>query len=310
MNSRRQAEEKALRAPKSRNEIRTVDDILDDLRYLTSRFPAAAVEEAINRSQETVPFLLGFLDEVIADPGKGGGKFFGHIYALFILARLREKNALPAVLKLISLSESDLDNILGDILTENISAIIASIYDGDLEPIKNIIENPQLNIWSRDAAVHSLACLVRAEILERGIVVEYLSKLIAGSDQDMKEHGIIINVACDLYPGELYDEIRQAFSRHEVDTSIISMKCVDSVMSMGKRAALERYLYSNRHYSLIDDVFNSMGWMSAFRQEKNKTPRSELVSVQQSERMQKTGRNDPCPCGSGRKFKKCCLTIH
>jgi hypothetical protein len=22
---------------------------------------------------------------------------------------------------------------------------------------------------------------------------------------------------------------------------------------------------------------------------------------------QKTGRNDPCPCGSGRKFKKCCL---
>ena len=23
-------------------------------------------------------------------------------------------------------------------------------------------------------------------------------------------------------------------------------------------------------------------------------------------RASKTGRNDPCPCGSGRKFKKCC----
>jgi uncharacterized protein YecA (UPF0149 family) len=22
----------------------------------------------------------------------------------------------------------------------------------------------------------------------------------------------------------------------------------------------------------------------------------------------KTGRNEPCPCGSGRKFKRCCLT--
>lgn len=22
----------------------------------------------------------------------------------------------------------------------------------------------------------------------------------------------------------------------------------------------------------------------------------------------KVGRNDPCPCGSGRKFKKCCIT--
>lgn len=24
----------------------------------------------------------------------------------------------------------------------------------------------------------------------------------------------------------------------------------------------------------------------------------------------KTGRNDPCPCGSGRKYKKCCLRIN
>ena len=23
--------------------------------------------------------------------------------------------------------------------------------------------------------------------------------------------------------------------------------------------------------------------------------------------MQKTGRNDPCPCGSGKKYKHCCL---
>ncbi|HSX26802.1 MAG TPA: SEC-C metal-binding domain-containing protein [Chlamydiales bacterium] len=25
--------------------------------------------------------------------------------------------------------------------------------------------------------------------------------------------------------------------------------------------------------------------------------------------MKKTGRNDPCPCGSGKKFKKCCESI-
>jgi len=29
------------------------------------------------------------------------------------------------------------------------------------------------------------------------------------------------------------------------------------------------------------------------------------VSVQKGE---KIGRNDPCPCGSGRKFKKCCVS--
>jgi uncharacterized protein len=24
----------------------------------------------------------------------------------------------------------------------------------------------------------------------------------------------------------------------------------------------------------------------------------------------KQGRNEPCPCGSGKKYKKCCLTMH
>ena len=26
--------------------------------------------------------------------------------------------------------------------------------------------------------------------------------------------------------------------------------------------------------------------------------------------MQKVGRNAPCPCGSGKKYKKCCLPLH
>ncbi|MGY9002959.1 MAG: SEC-C metal-binding domain-containing protein, partial [Rhodospirillales bacterium] len=26
----------------------------------------------------------------------------------------------------------------------------------------------------------------------------------------------------------------------------------------------------------------------------------------ETRRVQKVGRNDPCPCGSGKKYKKCC----
>src|SRR4030067_2008210 len=26
--------------------------------------------------------------------------------------------------------------------------------------------------------------------------------------------------------------------------------------------------------------------------------------------MSNTGRNDPCPCGSGKKYKKCCMLVH
>jgi len=39
--------------------------------------------------------------------------------------------------------------------------------------------------------------------------------------------------------------------------------------------------------------------------------KSETGETQQPvQKGQKTGRNDPCPCGSGKKYKKCCLTAH
>ena len=30
------------------------------------------------------------------------------------------------------------------------------------------------------------------------------------------------------------------------------------------------------------------------------------VPVEQAKSAREAGRNDPCPCGSGKKFKKCC----
>lgn len=30
------------------------------------------------------------------------------------------------------------------------------------------------------------------------------------------------------------------------------------------------------------------------------------VPVEQAQSERTTGRNDPCPCGSGKKYKKCC----
>ena len=46
----------------------------------------------------------------------------------------------------------------------------------------------------------------------------------------------------------------------------------------------------------------SQGYEQGFREDgtfRGETVRKPVASV---------GRNDPCPCGSGRKFKKCCMT--
>jgi len=75
----------------------------------------------------------------------------------------------------------------------------------------------------------------------------------------------------------------------------------------------------------IIDLLEKMGWSDDWRELERKHPRSgRHVDVPPRHAMppptkvitnrpefsplaQKVGRNDPCPCGSGRKYKKCCL---
>ncbi|MCK4966110.1 SEC-C domain-containing protein [bacterium] len=46
-----------------------------------------------------------------------------------------------------------------------------------------------------------------------------------------------------------------------------------------------------------------MGFSSAAQQQASQPPTAKRKPVKVEQRV---GRNDPCPCGSGKKYKKCC----
>jgi len=47
-------------------------------------------------------------------------------------------------------------------------------------------------------------------------------------------------------------------------------------------------------------------WDNVFTEEERKALYKEQKSSGTIVVGEKTGRNDPCPCGSGKKYKKCC----
>ena len=56
-------------------------------------------------------------------------------------------------------------------------------------------------------------------------------------------------------------------------------------------------------YRLIDDAEKEMSWWACF--EENKHRKVKLGWDTPIRKAPKVGRNEPCPCGSGKKFKKC-----
>ena len=61
------------------------------------------------------------------------------------------------------------------------------------------------------------------------------------------------------------------------------------------------------HYERANDELNFFGTQSVSRQVKVQEFPTASRGRENSPSRVKTGRNEPCPCGSGRKFKKCCL---
>lgn len=65
-------------------------------------------------------------------------------------------------------------------------------------------------------------------------------------------------------------------------------------------------LYFNMHAAKADWLYELPQWKDILTEEERKAIAKEYKKSQQAINENKVGRNDPCTCGSGKKYKKCC----
>lgn len=65
-------------------------------------------------------------------------------------------------------------------------------------------------------------------------------------------------------------------------------------------------LYFNMLDAKADYLYTLPQWESIFSKEKRKEIHKDWVNSKTVVNKNKVGRNDPCPCGSGKKYKHCC----
>ena len=77
----------------------------------------------------------------------------------------------------------------------------------------------------------------------------------------------------------------------------------DTVVSL---AFDKEKLYMNMVDAKADWLYNLPAWEQIFPEEKRKALYKQAKKANTIVKGPKIGRNDPCPCGSGKKYKKCC----
>ena len=77
----------------------------------------------------------------------------------------------------------------------------------------------------------------------------------------------------------------------------------DTVVSL---AFDKEKLYKNMVAAKADWLYGLPQWENIFSEEERKELYKEQKASGTIRKEKKIGRNDPCPCGSGKKYKKCC----
>jgi hypothetical protein len=224
--------------------------------------------------------------------------YMAHIYAMYLLAQFREERAYPLIADFFSLPGEITLELTGDMVTEDLGRILASVSGGDTSLMASLAENENVNEWVRGAALSGLVTLVARGEKDRQEIVAYFQDLFRG--RLVREHSQVWNaltsLSTDLYAKELLGDIKQAYRDDLIEPFYIDPNYVEETLTRGKERTLKE-LRENRHYRLIEDTVRELEWWACF----NPSPPRPIRPGR------KIGRNEPCPCGSGKKYKRCCL---
>jgi Protein of unknown function (DUF1186)/SEC-C motif len=287
-------------------------EILTTLSRDASVQPAEGLASAESHREALIEPLLSALERGIANPTSASiqeGNLFS--YALYLLAKWREPRAYQHVIRWLSLPEEKPFEIGGDIVTQDGARILAAVCDGDLTPIKRLILNRDADQYGRGAGVSALALLAAwAEIPREPVVKYFLWLAEEGLEREPNQvWDSLVAESADIEALVVFPALHRAYGDGLADPQSMAPEELAEVESAPPGRMLEAM---RERQPPIDDVAVAISWWSAFEKDSAHDALEEdderrLIEPEEPYRAPtKVGRNEPCPCGSGRKFKKCC----
>jgi uncharacterized protein len=239
--------------------------------------------------------LKNFASGFDRSPENAEKVFFG----LHLMAEKREAGAWAPLLS-VAMAGEVLYDMIGDAVSETLPAILVSLYPGDLDGLKKLIEAPQADEWGRVAALECYSALAANGEIPLEEARAYLAQCYE-TLQPRENHPVWYGwQGCVALLGliELEPFAARAFRQGLVDKNALAFEDFQADLRASRAAENLAEVFEERGIKPIDDALDAL---AAFDEE------DEVPAEPVENRFKNVGRNDPCPCGSGKKYKKCCL---
>lgn len=291
----------------------TIQEAVDALRPLSLSVPSEALAFIRAHWADAESRLLAVIDDRLAAPADedDDGLFS---YAIHLCAEMRSKDVFPLFIRIARLPNLSLDNVMGDILTETFQQMLARTCHGRIDELKGVIEDSTRYEYARAAALDALLLLAVEGDLKRDAFGDYCVELLQSKLERKPslvwDTAICICSSLQVQAGKpLIDE---AFRVKLADSRMVSAEWVDEQYGRTRDEALVALHDGIRPFRSTEAEMaffvSSWGRKPSDNDEEllevlTRRPQRRIVSPA----VANLGRNAPCPCGSGKKYKKCCL---
>lgn len=278
-------------------------------------FPDQAVALAQRHREVVAPWLVQVLEDVARDPSVAlQDDYVLHDFAMVLLGHWRDTRAYRPLLALARLPYETVDQLFGDVLFETYDRALASVCDGELAPLITMVEDDTTNVWVRMTLLEAWvlrviegdapAAPLEECLLAMGERDAARLRAAAARDDDPPIIEAVVHAACDIGSERLRAPVLGWFDEKLIDPRNISRADFEAEMAMPLEQRRDSLRARGRSY--LRDPETEIGWWAGYHEEPAPPPRLDASAARTIVRdTPKVGRNDPCPCGSGRKYKKC-----
>jgi uncharacterized protein len=326
-------------------EARIVDiqTVIQDFVTCGHKLPKASMQWSLDHWDECGPHFLALLERFIRGEDRSREAVDTLLFALHLMGQKRERYAFGPLCALAA-DVNLFEELLGDDgATESLPRLLVSTFDGRIELLKALIEDATADEFVRHSALNALAYLTyRGDIAPQATrdYLRWLHHAMQPREENYAFAGIVDAIA-NLGFVEDRPIVRDLLAKGLVADDIIEMRHFDEKIKKVLADPERRAGFISDSVEPYTDVIAEMAtwhWfteageqeeLQAQRHAQQQTARkfgeiladpdvvpygmavdplglyrpSNLAAAASA----KVGRNDPCPCGSGKKYKKCCL---
>jgi hypothetical protein len=282
--------------------------ILHDLTWY-EELPVAALRAADENRDRMVPVFLAEIEHWLTADEEARWQPNPLFFIFHLLGSWREKSAYRVLARFLRSTPLHMEEILGDCETETSHRVMAGVFDGDPQPLFGIILDRHAGEFIRSRMLEALAMLTLRGDLPREETAGFLRKCwdeLWPRQDCFVWHGWQSTIAM-LGLSELRPLVLRAFACGAIDRHWMRVSDFDRDLSHAIEHSGALPAASPGEFELFGDTISELSDWCDFvaREVRNR----DLAPAQAPavNRFRNAGRNDPCPCGSGMKFKKCCL---